>query len=156
MNKGADLAKSFYDAFHRRDAATMNSHYGESVSFSDPVFPGLDGKETRAMWDMLTKSAKEFSVEHTVVSASDTHADIEWTARYLFSKTGRPVVNKVRTHMKIKNGRIFEQKDEFDFALWAKQAFGLVGTLIGWMPFFQKKVQATARQGLDKHLGRNS
>lgn len=156
MSKGADIAKSFYEAFNRRDAATMNAHYAEKVSFSDPVFPGLDGRETRAMWDMLTKSAKDFSVEHKVVAASDTHADVEWTARYLFSKTGRPVVNRVRTRMAIANGKIVEQKDDFDFSSWAKQAFGVVGALIGWTPFFQKKVQATARQGLDKHLGRNS
>lgn len=155
MSEGAEIAKSFYEAFHRRDAATMNSFYAEKVSFSDPVFPSLNGKETRAMWDMLTKSAKEFSVEHKVVGASQSHADVEWVASYLFSRTGRHVVNKVRTHMKIVNGRIVEQKDDFDFSVWAKQAFGFVGTLIGWTPFFQKKVQATAREGLEKHMAKN-
>lgn len=152
MMDGAEIAKSFYEAFNRRDAATMNTHYAREASFSDPAFPGLNGDETRAMWDMLCKNAKDFSVEHTVTGSSFAHADVEWVSRYTFSRTGRPVVNRVTTRMDIKDGKIVRQSDVFDFYAWAKQAFGFVGHAIGWMPAFQRKVQATAREGLVKHM----
>jgi ketosteroid isomerase-like protein len=156
MIDGAEIAKSFYEAFNRRDAAGMNAHYARDVSFSDPGFPGLNGDETRAMWEMLCKNAKDFSVDHKVMGSSFAHADVEWVARYTFSRTGRPVENKVTTRMEIKDGKIVRQSDVFDFYAWAKQAFGFVGYAIGWTPFFQKKVQATARESLMKHMGKSA
>jgi len=154
MSDGAEIAKTFYEAFNRKDAATMNAFYSPEATFSDPAFPGLKGNQTRGMWDMLCKTAKDFSLEYKVTGASDTYADVDWTARYTFSRTGRPVVNPVRTRMVIQGGKIVDQTDTFDFYSWSKQAFGFTGIVVGWTPFFQKKVQATAREGLDRHLAK--
>ena len=156
MSDGAEIAKTFYEAFNRRDAKAMNALYAPEATFSDPGFPGLKGDQTRGMWDMLCKNAKDFSVEYKVTGASDTHADVDWTARYTFSRTGRPVVNLVRTRMTIQGKKIVDQVDTFDFYGWAKQAFGFTGYVIGWTPFFQKKVQSTARESLDRHLAKGN
>jgi ketosteroid isomerase-like protein len=155
MSKGAEIARSFYDAFSRRDAATMNAWYADHATFSDPVFPGLDARETRGMWDMLTRNARNFSLTYEVLGASDTHAEVRWIARYDFSRTGRPVENHVTTRMEIVDGRIVRQEDRFDFHAWARQALGLPGLLLGWTPFLRKKVQGTARAGLLQHLAVN-
>ena len=69
-------------------------------------------------------------------------------AHYLFSATGRKVVNRVRAEMLFSGNLIRDHKDTFDFHTWAKQALGLTGLLLGWTSFLQRKVQKTAAAGL--------
>ena len=83
----------FYDAFARRDAATMAACYTPDVAFTDPVFPGLRGPEAGAMWSMLTGRADDLRVELVEHGADGDRGHARWMARYTFSQTGRPVVN---------------------------------------------------------------
>lgn len=152
MSQGAEIAKAFYDAFARRDGAAMNACYADDATFSDPVFPDLDARRTRGMWDMLTKGAQNFRLRYEVLEASDERVRVKWIANYDFSRTGRPVENHVTTVMELRGGRIVRQRDSFDFWAWSRQALGLPGLLLGWTPIIQKKVQATAAAGLAKHL----
>ena len=46
----AALIDRFYQAFARRDAATMAACYHADVVFSDPVFPELRGPELGREW----------------------------------------------------------------------------------------------------------
>src|SRR5258708_7914602 len=97
MSKGAEIARTFYEAFARLDAKAMNACYADEATFSDPVFPGLGVRETKGMWEMLAGSAKNFSLTFEVLEASDDRARVKWIARYDFSRTGRTVTNVVTT-----------------------------------------------------------
>ena len=104
------------------------------------------------MWEMLCTNAKNLSVKFDIVEASENHIKVNWIATYDFSKTGRRVENRISTHMDIDNGKIVRQVDDFDFSRWARQAFGLAGYILGYIPAFHRKVQKGAREGLQKHL----
>lgn len=143
-------ARALYDAFAARDGATMASLYAPDASFSDPVFPSLNGEGAGAMWRMLTGRSTDLSV---VVDSLETTGDtalVAWTARYSFGPARRPVTNRVRTELVVRDGRIIRQHDAFDFTGWAAQAFGLAGRLLGWTGFFRAKVQGTAAESLAK------
>ena len=132
----------FYTAFQQLDAAGMISCYSHDIVFSDPVFGLLDADETRAMWTMLCSQAKNFSLEFSPIqSLDDEYATCNWTATYTFSKTGRKVVNRVKAHMRIKDGLIIEHSDAFRISKWAAQALGWKGELFGWTSFLKKKIQ---------------
>ena len=150
MNENAKIVDKFYTAFNKGDAATMNDCYAKDISFSDSVFPDLKGDEARAMWTMLTKSSKNFSLTYKIESITDTEARIYWEAHYDFSKTGRRVINRIQGYMKFQNGKIVEHRDVFALHTWAKQALGLPGLLLGWTPFMQNKIRATAADNLAK------
>jgi ketosteroid isomerase-like protein len=152
MSKGHEVAKDFYEAFSRRDAAAMNRWYSEGAEFWDPVFENLDGRRTRAMWEMICTNARNFSLTFRIIEASDRHAQVEWVATYDFSMTGRRVVNKIATRMEFANGLIARQVDQFDFPTWARQAFGFAGIVLGRLPPFKRKVQRSARAGLEGFL----
>ena len=89
--QASQIADSFYSAFSRRDADSMNAYYTEDVHFSDPIFPSLGTSETRAMWKMLCKNAKDFSLTYSVLESGPDFIQVEWNAKYIFSSTGRPV-----------------------------------------------------------------
>ena len=83
MSEGARIAKTFYEAFSRLDAVTMNSLYADGATFSDTVFPGLDTRETKGMWDMLSKSARNFRLTFEVKDATEHSSFLKSIAKNL-------------------------------------------------------------------------
>lgn len=148
------LIERFYDAFAQRDGAAMAACYAPDASFSDPVFPGLQGKEPGAMWRMLTSQATDLRVELLEHEANGDRGSARWRAHYTFSQTGRPVVNDVRASFRFADGLIADHRDEFDFYRWARQALGTAGLLLGWMPVVRNGVRRRARANLDEFLAR--
>jgi ketosteroid isomerase-like protein len=151
-----ELIITFYTAFAEGDWQTMASCYHEDVEFSDPVFVRLKGKEASAMWKMLIERSKgKISISYTNAVADEKTGRAEWVARYLFSATGRNVINRIHAEFEFRDGKIIKHTDQFDLHKWAGQAMGLKGKLLGGLPFFRKKVQKTAREGLNRFLSKN-
>lgn len=144
----AELISRFYQAFQRQDAEAMAACYAPDVQFSDAVFVGLKGREAGDMWRMLCSRAKDFSLSFTEVQADEQHGSARWTAQYTFSATGRTVVNEIRAEFVFKDGLIIEHRDHFDLWRWSRQALGLKGLLLGWLPSVQAAIRRQARQGL--------
>jgi ketosteroid isomerase-like protein len=147
-----ELLQRFYGAFARCDGAAMAACYMPDAEFTDPVFVGLRGAEPGAMWRMLTSRAKDFSVELVSSSADRETGTAHWRARYTFAQTGRPVVNDVRSTFRFSDGLIAQQRDDFDFYRWARQALGTPGLLLGWTPVMRGGVRRKARASLDAYL----
>jgi len=153
MNNNKQLVQKFYTAFQQLDYATMNTCYSEDVVFFDPVFGILKDDEVRSMWEMLCKDAKDFSLGFSNITAlDDEYVTCEWIASYTFSKTGKRVVNKIKANMLIADGKIIEHSDAFSLHNWSKQAFGLVGLLIGWNSIFTTKIKNQAKKNLIKFM----
>ncbi len=143
----------FYDAFGRRDGATMAACYAPDAHFSDPVFTDLNGPEIGAMWQMLTTSGADLQVrllEHRIDSGAGS---AHWLADYTFSRTGRRVHNDVHATFRFSpEGLIAEHRDSFNIYAWAKQALGPVGSLLGWASPFQKSLRTGAAGTLSKYM----
>ena len=144
----------FYTAFQQLDYATMQSCYHPDCAvFNDPVFGLLDAEETKAMWEMLCKRAKDFSLSYSHIKLLDEeYTTCDWVASYLFTKTGRRIVNKITAHMRFKDGLIIEHTDAFDIYRWCRQALGLSGILFGWTSFMHKRIQLQAKVGLQRFM----
>jgi ketosteroid isomerase-like protein len=147
------LIENFYSAFQKLDADAMNSNYADDIVFFDPVFGLLQGEEARAMWQMLCKSAKDFSLKYSnIIHLDEEYSTCEWIATYTFSKTGRIVINKGKAYMKFANEKIIEHSDGFSLYKWSKQALGLPGILFGWNSYFQNKIRKQAQNNLRKFI----
>ncbi|MGF6723256.1 ketosteroid isomerase-like protein [Paraburkholderia sp. GAS41] len=143
-----ELIDRFYEAFQRRDAEAMAACYADDVVFSDPVFGELRGEQARDMWRMLVQRAQAFSLTFDAVDANDRTGRAHWVARYLFSQTGRTVVNRIQAQFVFRDGRIVEHRDSFDLWRWSRQALGFKGVLLGWTPFVQRAIRTQAKKGL--------
>jgi ketosteroid isomerase-like protein len=154
MNNNEELIQKFYNAFARLDYLTMQSCYADHPIFNDPVFGILQGEEVKAMWEMLCKNAKDFSLNAGKIEMDGEYGTCNWTATYTFSKTGGRVVNKVKAYMRIENERITEHTDSFDIYKWSRQALGLSGTLLGWSGYLKNKIRRDAKTKLYQFMNK--
>jgi len=153
MNSNEKVVEQFYSAFQKLDYQTMQACYVERASFSDPAFGRLEGNDIKAMWEMLCKNAKNFSLTFTPPHSINEHTvECFWVAVYTFSKTGKRVENRIHATLKIQDGKINEHVDQFDFWRWSRQALGISGLLLGWSGFLHRKVTANARLALEKFI----
>ena len=149
MTANEKLISDFYTAFSNRDGDSMAAMYHPDASFSDPVFPDLDGRGAGNMWRMLTKQGKDLQIQFKDVKGDGDTVTAKWIADYTFSATGQKVHNEVEATFKIKDGKIVEHKDNFDFYKWTKQAFPMkLGHILGWMKPVQWGMQKLAASGL--------
>ena len=157
MEEQKNIIRNFYKAFSQRDFAAMIACYTDDIVFSDPVFGLLNAEQTKAMWEMLCRQAKDFSLTFSEPELLDEeYATCKWQARYTFSRTKRKVINNVKAHMRIREGRICEHSDQFNLYTWTQQAMGVPGYLFGWSNFMQRKIQTGARERLSAFMNQKS
>ncbi len=133
----------------------MNDCYSDNVIFNDPVFGLLNAEDAKAMWEMLCKNAKDFSLIYSDIQLLDEeYATCKWTASYTFSKTGRKVVNNIKAHMRIQNEKITEHSDAFRLSTWISQALGWKGVMFGWTGFMKRAVQKNAKKNLERFVAK--
>lgn len=152
MHPNQQLITSFYEAFQRKDVATMQASYADNATFTDAVFQNLNAAQTRKMWEMLIRRGKDLTLTVEDVQANDTTGSATWMATYTFGQTKRRVVNHVTASFVFKNGKISQHTDHFDFHTWSRQALGLPGVLLGWTSYLQKKVQQSALKSLTDYM----
>lgn len=151
MEDNADLIRKFYTAFTQKDFLTMQSCYHTNAQFGDPVFPNLNSKQVKAMWEMLLTASTDLKVEIKDIKRTGVEGFyVQWEAWYTFTRTGRPVHNKVKSWLFLQDGLIHNHVDEFNLWRWSRQALGLSGWLLGWTPIVSNKVQAIAKSSLEK------
>ncbi len=151
-----DTAKKYYDYFSLKDATSLNSLYSDLATFKDPVFGSLNSAETRAMWSMLLGRAENLSCSHRILNESGELVEGEMLVEYEFGKKKRKVLNHILTRFVIRDGKILDQKDRFNFWRWCTMAFGTVGFAIGWIPFFREKIKKKAQDSLKLYIQKNN
>ena len=144
MKLNEDVVKDFYSAFAKLDYKTMQDCYSDDPVFNDPVFGIVQGSDVKLMWKRLCRNAKNFSLTYDSVKCDGEYCTCNWIARYTFSKTGRTVVNNVKSYMRIVNGKITEHTDDFNIYRWSRQALGLTGILLGWSGYLKNKIRRQA------------
>lgn len=148
----AQIIRRFYESFARNDAEAMVSCYHDEIEFSDPAFHNLKGEQAKNMWRMLVeRGGGNIKIEFANVKTDGDKGSADWTADYLFSKTGRNVRNEIHAEFAFKDGVIINHRDSFDLWKWSRQALGLPGILLGWSPPMQNKIRRTALESLREY-----
>lgn len=146
--RNEETIRGLYDGLDRADGEAMAACYAPGATFSDPVFPELEGSEVGDMWRMLCERSTDLSVELAEHSAGPDTGTAHWIATYTF-RTGRPVVNDVRAELRFTaDGRISTHRDTFDLWKWSRQALGPIGIALGWSPIVRSKIRTEAADGL--------
>jgi hypothetical protein len=152
MHPNEILIRRFYEAFDKKDYKSMQEAYHPEASFSDPVFPDLSANEVKAMWKMLTTSAKDLKVTFRDVQADNQQGRCRWEARYTFTGTGRKVHNMISAEFQFAEGKVIRHKDQFNFWRWSRMALGSPGVLLGWSPYLLNAVRKKVRGRLMRFM----
>jgi ketosteroid isomerase-like protein len=155
MHPHEALIREFYARFAARDAEGMARCYHPDIAFSDTVFPMLRGRDAADMWRMLLARAADLTVTLDEASADADGGRAKWTARYTFTRTGRPVVNRIDAMFAFRDGLIVRHYDSFPFWRWAAQALGPAGQFLGWVPPLKWKVRKDADRSLRQFQARH-
>lgn len=151
--KNEDTIEQFYSSFQRGDAQAMSACYHDSITFTDPAFGRLHGKEVAAMWTMLlSRKESELNIEYSGITADQESGEAYWVASYKYGPGKRSVVNKIHSRFEFREGKIIEQVDDFDLWTWSRQALGPIGFLFGWTPWLGKKIRSMARKSLHSYI----
>jgi ketosteroid isomerase-like protein len=147
------LITEFYTAFSQHDYARMAACYHDEVEFTDPAFGSLKGEQAKAMWKMLLeRSGGKLKIVFSKIEANEKGGRAHWEAFYEFSKTGRPVHNKIDAQFEFKDGKIIKHIDHFNLWRWSQQALGLSGWLLGSTTFFKNKLQLQTSKALKDYM----
>lgn len=147
----AALIGQFYSSFQARQAQGMAECYHPDVVFSDPAFPRLVGRDAGDMWAMLLARATDLDISVSDIKADGREGSAHWVARYTFSATKRPVVNRIAARFTFQDGKIIRHIDQFNLWRWSTQALGPVGLVLGWSPALHAKVRRQAAEGLKRY-----
>ncbi|GAA2771680.1 nuclear transport factor 2 family protein [Nonomuraea dietziae] len=83
------LLTTFFEAFSKSDTDAMERCYHPDVSFGDPVFQELEGRDkVMAMWRLMLSRGDGTDVTYRAITADDFTGSASWTARYTFTSTG--------------------------------------------------------------------
>src|ERR1700752_947126 len=115
MHPHEALIREFYARFAARDGDGMARCYHPDIAFSDPGFPMLRGADAGDMWRMLLSRASDLAVTLDEARGGDDGGEARWTARYTFTRTGRPVVNRIHARFAFREGLIVRHYDSFSF-----------------------------------------
>ncbi|HLX66011.1 MAG TPA: nuclear transport factor 2 family protein [Puia sp.] len=152
MKQEERLIERFYVSLRKRDWKGMVQVYHPEIFFYDPVFGNLEGPEVGKMWEMLLSGAGELDLQFGDIKLDDGYGSCQWTATYVFSLTGRKVVNKGKAMFRFEDEKIIEHQDVWSFWQWSRQALGWKGWLFGWTSVFQGTVRRRARRNLGKFM----
>jgi ketosteroid isomerase-like protein len=155
-SENEQLITKFYQAAQQKDYAGMQSCYADNATFSDEVFKNLNATEVKSMWEMLLKNGKDLQIVFKNITTNETTGSAEWEATYTFSLTNRKVINCIQAKFVLKNGKIVQHIDHFNFYRWAQQAFGFSGYLLGWTSFLKNKVRQRAAKNLSDFMRKNN
>jgi hypothetical protein len=146
-----------YAAFARLDGQAMQQCYAAEARFDDEVFSLQGARQVGGMWRMLCEATRAKGQAHWKITTRDiTDHSAHWDAHYLFSATGRPVLNRIDAEFEFDDqGLILRHRDRFDFWAWSRQALGAPGWLLGWSPLLRNKVRTQAAANLKRYLEKN-
>ncbi len=152
----SELITSFYKAFTKRDTEAMVNCYHTDIQFKDPAFGILKKEDAKNMWRMLISRSKgNIKITFNNVTANEKTGSANWVAEYIFSQTGRKVINIISAEFEFADGKIIKHTDNFDLYKWSKQALGLKGYLLGWTAFMRKQIQQQSGKLLKKYSEKN-
>lgn len=146
------IIEKFYRSFQEKDFRGMQSCYHETIIFSDPVFPHLEGNQARAMWHMLVSNGKDLQLTFRDAKANGEKGSCHWEASYTFSGSGRKVLNIIDASFEFRDGKIFRHTDHFDLWKWSRMALGTPGVILGWSPVLKNKIRKMAGSNLSKFI----
>lgn len=146
------LINAFHDALGEADLAAMERCYHPQVSFGDPIFQEVEGRDrVMRMWRLQLGLRDRPRSGYRDVTADDFTATAHSTTRYVFNHTGREVAVETDSLFRFEDELIVRHHDTFDFRRWSKMALGRPhGVLFGWTPTWRKTIRDRATQRLDE------
>ena len=128
MNKNnEEIIKRYYKAWINKNLEDLKIIYDKKVIFNDPGFKNLNYEKIIKMWMIWFNKGtnKSIDAQYEIIESKNDIVKSKVVIKYNFGKKENPVTNYISTNFKIRDGKIINQLEKFDFIKWFNQAFAI-------------------------------
>jgi hypothetical protein len=143
--------EQLFKAAQARDPDAILLAYAEEALIDHPLLGSLSRADYAAALTAFLQETPDYELTFQINHAGIDHAEAEWTLSYVFHATGRSIVTKGETAFRLSGLRIIHQRDDFDRRDWSRQALGLSGFVLsfvpGWRAFLERELRRSLSLG---------
>jgi ketosteroid isomerase-like protein len=149
------LVEQLFLALREGETDALLSRYAEHVRIEHPLLGVLDRDEFAAALRSFARRSPGHSLTYAIEDAEGDRVEASWRLNHLFHETGRLVAISGASVFVLAAGRIVRQTDRFDRRDWARQALGLTGLVLsflpGWRAFLRRELRRSLEIDTDEH-----
>lgn len=153
MRAAWQVTEHFFGALQRHDVDALVRFYAHEAEFFHPLLGRLTQLQVSAAWRRFVQLTPDLSVRFRIEQVGPGAAEASWTQSYLFHLTGRRVsVSGTSQFLLGRQGgrlQIIKQIDQCDRRQWSRQALGMKGLLLSFVPGWRTFVENELRLTLD-------
>jgi len=146
-----EKVKEFYEALSRNDYEALIRLYHPDATYTDELF-SFKGKEIHALWYAATRPAMKLEVECLAIEEVNDRVQTKWKMGYTLDVINSRIELEEIGIFVFEGEKIMEHSDEYNFREWCTQAFGIIGTLLGWSSWLRNRVRKQARKSVLIHM----
>lgn len=141
-------AQRLFSAAQAKDVEQIKRCYAPDAVILNQLAGRLTGDEIGKAWEGLFREALEFDLRFRVETAGFDGAIVRWTIRCTSARSLRRFNLPGTTLLTFSAVGVERQVDRCDYATWSRQAFGVGGRILIWLPGWGNWVRDSIRHGI--------
>lgn len=146
-------AERLFCALQGGDADALIRFYEPDADFYHPLLGRLRGAQIGSAWRSFLALTPDFGITFRIEQVGPGAAEVSWRQTYRFHLTARPIVITGTSQFLLRRQGaevlIAQQIDRCDRRLWSRQALGLKGFVLSFLPGWRTFVENELRLTLD-------
>ena len=136
-------------ALEAGDAEAVLSRYDAHARIDHPLLGALTRDEFAVALRTFLRQTPERELSYQINHAGADRVETEWTLTNVFHASGRTVRLQGATTFVLSGLRITRQTDQFDRRDWSRQALGLTGLALSFVPGWRGYLRRELRSVLE-------
>jgi hypothetical protein len=136
-----------FKAFQSKDADAILAAYSAKCQFNHPLIGCMSKDEFSKAVQIFIRETPDYELAFQINHVSAKRVEVEWTMTHIFHLTGRIIKQNGKTTCFLSANSVVRQIDQFDRRIWSRQAMGVTGLVLsfvpGWKSFIERELRNT-------------
>jgi limonene-1,2-epoxide hydrolase len=142
------LVEQLFKAFQSKDVDAILGAYSEDCQVDHPLIGRMSKDDfSRALLTFI-RETPDYALEFQINHVGAKRVEAEWTMTHVFHLTGKTIRLSGTTTYLLSANRITRQIDQFDRRGWSRQAMGVTGLCLSFVPGWRSFIERELRQAL--------
>jgi ketosteroid isomerase-like protein len=142
------LVEQHYKAIQAKDADAILAVYAADCRIDHPLIGRMSKDEFSKAVQAFIRQTPDYELEFQISHAGAQRVDAEWALTHVFHLTGRTIRLAGATTYFLSANRITRHIDQFDRRAWSRQAMGMTGLVLSFVPGWRSFVERELRRAL--------
>lgn len=147
-------ADQLFRAIRFRDVTRAVAAYASEAQIMHPIVGKLTKDQLSGALTVFINRTKTYELHHEIRLAGPASAHVAWSIDHVLFVTGRRVRISGVSELVFEGDRIVLHRDYLSVRDWSRQALGLKGLVLSWIPSWSRFVAREMRCSLGIDEGR--